>query len=237
MLLIKTCWHDAVTLCRGKPELLAVWLSPDNANKVAVCLFWIMAGGGLYGAAIGLWRAPLQSLYVLLKLPLLIFLTTLGNALLNGMLAQILGAKISFRQSALAILMSFALAAIILGSLAPLALMLIYNSPPMGTEYAEVAHHLIILFNVAAIALAGVSANLSLLRLLAFITNSDKLARTILFSWLAVNLLMGGQLAWIMRPFIGTPDWPVEFFRAKALDGNFFEALLISARQLMNAND
>ena len=39
----------------------------------------------------GSWASPLQSLYAGIKLPLVILLTTLGNGLLNGMLAPLLG--------------------------------------------------------------------------------------------------------------------------------------------------
>src|SRR5207253_124072 len=51
----------------------------------------ISIGAGLYGITVGIWRAPLQSFYTAIKFPLLIFLTCGGNALLNGMLAQVLG--------------------------------------------------------------------------------------------------------------------------------------------------
>jgi hypothetical protein len=73
-----------------------------------------LIGAGLYGATLGLWRGPLQALYTAIKFPLVIFLTCLGNGAINGMLAQILGSGLSFRQTAVAILMSFAIAAIIL---------------------------------------------------------------------------------------------------------------------------
>ena len=36
-------WKDMVELCNGDPETLAAWLEPQNRNKVAVCLIWIVA--------------------------------------------------------------------------------------------------------------------------------------------------------------------------------------------------
>jgi hypothetical protein len=42
-------------------------------------------------------------------------------------------------------------------------------------------------------------------------------------AWLAGNLFLGAQLSWILRPFIGSPELPVEFLRAGALRGNFYE--------------
>jgi len=46
---------------------------------------------------LGSWRAVLQSLYTGLKFPIVILLTTLGNGLLNGMLAPLLGLNIGLR--------------------------------------------------------------------------------------------------------------------------------------------
>ena len=54
-----------------------------------------------------------------------------GNAMLNAMLAPLLGLNISFRQSFLAILMSLPIAGAILGSFAPVVAFIIWNSPPM----------------------------------------------------------------------------------------------------------
>ena len=195
-------------------------------------MFWIIIGGGIYGITVGLWRDPSQAVYVAVKFPLLILLTTFGNAFLNGILAPVLGAKISFRQSCLAILISFAVATIILGSLAPLSLLLVYNAPTIESTDAELAHNGILISHVTAIAFAGIVANLRLFDLLLFITKSSRQAKTILFSWLAGNLLLGGQLSWILRPFIGSPTGAVEFLREKAFDGNFFEAVFLALRLL-----
>src|SRR5262245_26052734 len=65
----------------------------------------IVVGTGLFGAAMGSWRAPLQALYTAIKLPLIILLTALGNGLLNAMLAPLLGVNLSVRQSLLAVMM------------------------------------------------------------------------------------------------------------------------------------
>ncbi len=124
----------------------------------------IVLGCGLYGATVGLWRSPLQAVYVAVKMPLVILLTAAGNAALNGMLAQLLGTGLSFRQTSLAIVMSFAVAAIILASLSPLVLFLLVNTPPLssGGHGGDV----MLVSLVAAIAFAGVVANVRLLGLI-----------------------------------------------------------------------
>src|ERR1043166_9090259 len=103
------------------------WLLDRPARLVGFCVIAIIAGAGAYGVVIGSWRAPLQGLYTGIKLPLVILLTTLGNGLLNGMLAPLLGLNTTFRQSLLLVLMTFAVASLILGALSPVAWFLIWN--------------------------------------------------------------------------------------------------------------
>jgi hypothetical protein len=107
-------------LLRGELDFLRAWTAEWRAGRLALCVGTIVTGAGLYGAAMGCWRAPLQALFVAMKFPLILLLTSLGNALLNAMLAPLLGLNISFRQSFLAILTSFTVASAILGAFSPL---------------------------------------------------------------------------------------------------------------------
>ena len=167
---------------------------------------------------------------------LIILVATFGNALLNAMLAPLLGLNLSFRQSLLAILMSFTIVAAILGAFSPLVLFLIWNTPPLvqRVDMSFSSHSMILLTEVSAIAFAGVAANLRLVQLLHRISGSLAVARKILFAWLAGNLLLGSQLAWVFRPFIGSPGLPVEFIREDALRGSFFEAVFRAARHFLS---
>jgi hypothetical protein len=47
-------------------------------------------------------------------------------------------------------------------------------------------------------------------------------SRTIFRAWIVVYSVVGAQMAWILRPFIGAPDQPFVLFRHRA--SNFFEA-------------
>ena len=172
----------------------------------------------------GWWRSPMQGLFVAIKFPLIILLTTTGNALLNGMLAPLLGLNITFRQSALAILMSFAITAAILGAFSPLVGFLIWNSPPMTTDVnSTVTYSFVKLVCVVVIAFAGIAGNVRLFQLLTQLGGSKRIARRVFIAWLAGNLVLGSQLTWIARPFIGSPQLPVVFLRENALKGNFYE--------------
>ena len=220
-------------LLRGEPELIAAWTRQWSLQRFALHVGIIILGAGLYGAAMGWWRDPQQALYVAIKFPLIILLTTTGNALLNAMLAPLMGLNLPFRQSCSAILMSFAITAAILGAFSPLMAFMVWNAPPISPEaVSSPAYSFIKLMHVAAIAFAGIMGNARLFQLLAQLGGSRAVARRVLLAWLAGNLFFGSQLSWILRPFIGAPNLPVVLFRQNALKGNFYEAVFYSARDL-----
>ena len=227
--------HEIGALLRGELESIATWLERWHPRRFALHLAVIIFGAGLYGAAMGWWRDPQQALYVAIKFPLIIVLTTMGNALINGMLAPLLGLNIPFRQSFSAILMSFTIAAAILGAFSPVMAFMIWNAPPISPETIQGAtYNLIKLANVAVIAFAGTTGNARLFQLLARLGGSRAVALRVLFAWLVINLFLGSQLSWILRPFIGAPNLPMEFFRAAALHGNFYENVFQSLQQIFN---
>lgn len=222
-------------LLRGERATLRAWTEEWQAGRLMLCVALVVIGAGCFGAAMGSWRAPLQALYCAVKLPLILLLTTIGNGLLNAMLAPLLGLNIPTRQTMLAVLVSFAIAALILGAFSPLLGFLIWNLPPL-TPAAETnvsAHSVILLTETGMIAFAGIVANIRLAQLLLALGGNRPTARRILFAWLAGNLFLGSQLAWIARPFVGSPGLPVQFVRSDALEGSFFEALLHAARHLI----
>ena len=217
----------------GIPEELAGLIRKPGNDCLYSCFILAVICSSAYGMSVGIWRAPLQGFYVAVKFPLLIVLVTVGNALINGILAKALGAKMTFRESFIAVLMSFTIASVILSSFAPLMLCLIWNCPSVTEPNSTISHHGILLFNVVSIAFAGVVSNLHLYKLVLHLTESKTESKRIIFSWLAVNLLFGSQLSWIMRPFIGGPKGAVEFLRENAFAGNFFEAVFHSAKDLI----
>jgi hypothetical protein len=183
----------------------------------------------------GSWRSPLQAVFTAVKLPLIVLLTTVGNGLLNAMLAPLLGASLTLRQSLLAVFMSFTMAAAILGAFSPLLAFLVWNTPPHTASGggAFTGHSLILVTQAAVIALAGIAANVRLLQVLRGFCGDTSAARRVLLSWLGGNLLLGSQLAWILRPFVGSPHLPVEFLRPDPLQGNFFESILRAISRLL----
>jgi hypothetical protein len=223
--------EEFAMLLRGETQAIRAWSEIWDARRISLHLAVIIVGAGAYGAAMGWWRAPLQAGYVAIKFPLIILLTTTGNALINGMLAPLLGLDIPFRQSFSAILMSCTVTAAILGAFSPLIAFLVWNAPDMTMKNSS-AYSLIMLAQVVAIAIAGTAGNTRLYQVLIQLGGSAA-ARRVQFAWLAGNLFLGSQLSWIFRPFIGSPALPVEFFRRGALHGNFYEAVFGALRHLL----
>lgn len=212
-------------LLRGDADRIADWLRESSSKSLFVYCAIVAGGAAIYGFTLGLWRAPMQAVYTAIKFPLLIFLTCGGNAVVNGMLAQLLGSGLSFRQTSLAILMSFAIAAVILAGFSPITLFVLWNAPPLGSTTGILGHSVMLLTHVSVIAFAGVIANRRLFELLCKMSATRTTARAVLFSWLSGNLFLGAQLAWNLRPFIGSPTLAVQFLRDDPLRGNFYEAV------------
>src|SRR5205085_4229736 len=99
--------RDLPVLLGGNPDTLKEWAARWEFSRDLGYVAVIVAGAGVYGAAMGYWRSPVQAGYNLVKFPLVILTTTLGNALINGMLAPLLGLDLRLRQSLMLVLMSF----------------------------------------------------------------------------------------------------------------------------------
>jgi hypothetical protein len=208
-----------------------------QSGLVWFCLCSIAIGAGCYGAVIGSWRDALQALYTGIKLPLVILLTTLGNGLLNGMLAPLLGLNVSFRQSLLLVLISFAVTAVILASVSPIALFVVWNTPSLsgGTQLTSLEYRFLQLTLAFFIAAAGVIGNVRLLPLLRQFTKDSAAARRVLFAWLAMNLFLGSQVAWVLRPFIWDPAGSSQFIGRQYFKGSFFETVFAALWKIIEA--
>ena len=226
---------DVPVLLRGEARPIRGWMEHWSAARLVLCLAVVIVGSGAFGAALGSWRAPEQALYTGIKLPLILLLTALGNGLLNAMLAPLLGLNLGLRQSLLAVLLSFTIAAAILGAFSPLLWFLLWKVPLATADWraAFTSHSLILVVETAMIAFAGITANIRLVQLLRELSGHRGIARKVLLAWLAGNLLLGSQLAWILRPFVGSPGLPVQFLRPNPFDGNFYEMIWNHFRHLL----
>src|ERR1700677_33777 len=140
--------HEISALLRGELAAIIGWIERWNPQRFALHIAVIILGAGLYGAAMGWWRDPQQAVYVAIKFPLIILLVTLGNTLINGMLAPLLGLDIRFRQSFSAIVMSFTVTSAILGAFSPIMAFLVWNASDLSSA-GGLVYNFILLAHVA----------------------------------------------------------------------------------------
>ena len=210
----------------GRAELLdGIVAGRRPARTLATLVLVLAASSALYGAVLGSWRAPVQGLYAALKLPLVLLVTSGLTMLFNWMLALLLGVKATFAQVTALTLLALAVAAVVLASLAPVALLFTLSAPPPSTE-ARTAHNLLYLLHTAFIAGAGLAGTAALRGAVDRICADPARGRQLRHAWIAVFAFVGGEVAWALRPFVGSVYFPVVFLRPDALDGNMYEFIL-----------
>ena len=111
---------------------------------------------------------------------------------------------------------------------------MVWNASPLTTDTTHsTVYGFIKLTHVLVIAFAGIIGNARMFQLLVSLAGGNRrVAWRVQFAWLAVNLFLGSQLSWILRPFIGAPFLPVQFLRPHiALEGNFYENIFHTVLQ------
>ncbi len=213
-------------LCRLDDDLLASMRTPSQSPRVlASCLVCLLIGSAVFGAAFGIWRAPLQAGMSAVKMPLLMLSTTAFSALINALMAQTLGARLSFRQTLACMLLAFAVTSAVLASLAPIDAFFAWQMPGPETPEAMVSYRTILVMNTAVVGAAGMLGNLHLYRVLAALTGSRRMAARVLTAWILATGLVGCELSWVMSPFLCRPDKALHILNPNAFDNNFFEYL------------
>src|SRR5690606_23976943 len=149
---------------------------------------------------------------------------------INGFLALLLRARMGVSQGLVAILLSLAMAAVLLGALSPVSLLFVLSVP--GPDQANVSDYelyqtaeLVLFLHIVVIGLCGIAGNVRLYRLLRELVPTRAIAHRVMASWLIVDGVLGTQLSWVLRPFLCKPNLEPELLRHDALDGNFFEEL------------
>lgn len=179
----------------------------------------------LYGSVLAGWRSPRLALYVAVKLPALFLGTAAFVAVFNWMVSALLGSGLSFKSTVFVVFAAMAIGGWILLALVPIALFFLFTGIAYAGSATELrfAHNSILMTHVLLLACAGILGNLALLHGLRRIVRPRCSVVGLFGTWLAAFALVGCQLSWILRPFVGSPFFPVVFLRPDALDRNFYE--------------
>jgi hypothetical protein len=185
----------------------------------------IIAFGAIAGLSVGAWAGGLHMLYVATKVPLLLLGSLIIGLPSMVVLGRFIGCPLALAGAASLALSSIARTSVVLGALAPATAYFAFTLPARGA----VVYRAVVLSQVFAFAVAGFVGVTALRgRLAAVVENRAKHTR-IVFLWLAIYSFVGAQLTWVVRPFLGNPGAPVEYFRPYAerigLDSNFYSAV------------
>jgi hypothetical protein len=141
------------------------------------------------------------------------------------MFGRFIGCPLRLSDAATLALSSIARTSVVLGALAPATAYFACTLPARGI----VVYRAVVLSQVFAFAVAGFVGVTALRgRLAAIVENRTKHTRIVCL-WIAIYSFVGAQLTWILRPFLGNPGAPVEYFRPYAerigLNSNFYTAV------------
>lgn len=172
----------------------------------------VVIAGALYGAAMGGWRVLEGDrwklvVFVAIKSPMLIVVTTLivlpGFFVLNS----VAGLRDDFRDALRAILIGQAGLTLSLASLAPVTQFIYLTG---------VSHRLATLTNAGMFTIAATVAQVVMFRWYKPLIAKSKAHLAMLGLWLVMYAFVGMQMGWILRPFIGNPKMAPAFFREDA---------------------
>ena len=189
----------------------------------------------LYGAVMGatnlLQNSPdmllehklLLILVVAVKTPVLFLLTLLIVIPPVYVSNAFLGTRYSFRQVLTLLLATVAITSTVLASMATVAFFFALTSQ---------SYDFIKLLHVLFFAYAGVMGLVFLEKCLGRIASGSqhRTPRKLLVMWLLLYIFVGTQLAWVLRPFVGSPNEEFQLFRPR--EGNFYESVIQSIQRV-----
>lgn len=182
------------------------------AKKLVQLGLLVTVFGILYGAVMGsfggvfgdrLW----QVVFSAVKVPFLLMATFALSLPSFFVVNTLLGLRSDFSYSLRALLATQAGLTIILASFAPFTVV----------WYVSFENYRgAILFNTLMFGSASLAAQWLLRRFYQPLIEHNPRHRTLLRAWLVIYAFIGIQMAWVLRPFVGSPDIPTQFFRQDA---------------------
>ena len=214
-------------LFRLADDLLRGRSSSTNLSKSTpisfpgILLLLILCFGTIYGGIMGTYggiseQRALQVLYSGAKVPLLLIATFVLSLPSFFVINTLLGLRSDFGQVVRALMSTQAGLTVILTALAPMTAFWYVS----GSRYPDA-----ILFNGLMFALASFSAQWMLRRAYFSLIQKDLRHRWMLRTWIVIYVFVGIQMGWVLRPFIGDPTIPVQFFRADSWS-NAYEVVI-----------
>jgi len=198
-----------------------------NIGKLFLTIFLLCF---VYGLVMGIPSGLSQIVSSGLKVPILFLLTLFICFPVLYVTNVLLGSHLGCLQLLALILSALSLNAILLASCAPIVVFFIIT----GASY-----HFLKLLHVLIFATGGIWGMVSLWKGLLVMCERynvyPRQALKILKVWIVIFAFVGMQMAWSLRPFLGSPDLPFQIFRKRG--GNIYQSVWISLVKLAEKMD
>ena len=165
-----------------------------------------------------------QLFFSAVKVPLLLLATFALSLPCFYVVNSLMGLRADFGEAVRALLSAQAGVTVVLASLSPITLLWYASSGVYGEA---------ILFNGAMFAVATGGGQVVLWREYRRLIARDRRHAVMLVAWLFVYSFVGMQMGWSLRPFIGDPVRPPQFFR-EDFGGNAY--VVVGVKRLIRTN-
>lgn len=189
------------------------WTTDENQpwRSLLIFLLLIAAFGFIYGATMGSFGlnsvARLkQTIYSAIKVPMLLSITFAISLPSFYVINMLLGLADDFRAAVRALVATQAGIAIVLASLSPLTALWYVSTPRYESA---------IVFNALMFAIASFAGQWLMRRYYDPLVSRNPKHKLLLWVWLFVYALVGIQMGWILRPFIGSLGTETQFLRVQ----------------------
>jgi len=209
---------DAILRCSGDVPSIVQTADVSTCVSIAMAVFVVNA---LYGMAMG-WSDGLRQAFAsAIKLPV-VFLGTLAICLP----VLIVGSRIFCPYLTPTSVTALVLSALLLcGTIAvSFATIVLFFGISTGYDFMKLMH-------VSVLGISGIFS-LGCQWIWVTILTRGTGASEMFVLWLAAFGFVGCQFSWSLRPIIGSPDLPFQWFRPNDQGMNFYSALLLSFRRL-----
>jgi hypothetical protein len=204
---------------------------PENSRKYFITqLLYVVLFSFIYGIIMGSYNGVLQSLVTGIKMPCLIVLSLLICFPALYVVQSMIGSTMTIYQMANIIFAGFFVFTTIALSFSPIIIFFMITSD---------SYSFLKLLHVAIFTFSGIFAVKTIINGLKFSCEKKniypKFGMSIFKIWVVILAFVSSQLAWNLRPFVGSRDLPFELFRIR--EGNFYIAVIQSAANLFKPDE
>lgn len=192
----------------------------DFGRQVRWLLAFVLVFGLTYGAVMGTFTGighgrPLQVLYSAVKVPMLLLATCALCLPSFFVINSAAGLRDDFAEALKAVVSAQAGNAILLAALAPITALFYFCT----ADHADA-----LLFNAGVFGVSTLTSQRLIARCYRPLIRRNRRHRWMLYLWYVLYAFVGVQMAWVLRPFIGTPGMETTFLRRHAW-GNAYVVL------------